>query len=133
MKPVEVLLVENEAGAVVLTSHVVVDCTAPVKLHFARDGEQALAMLANPDLKLDLVILDLNIPKISGFSVLERRPANDVPVVIFSSSWRETDAQKALVLGACEYVQKPMDIQAYADAVCGMIEKWTDRKGIDTV
>lgn len=132
MKTIEVLLVEDEAGDALLASHVVVDCSSPVTLHYARDGEEALAMLANPDLALDLVILDLNIPKISGFTVLERRPAKEPPVVVFSSSWRGADAQKALALGACDYVEKPMDIQAYADAVCGMIEKWVDRKRIET-
>ena len=89
------------------------------------DGEEALAMLANRDFKFDLVILDLNIPKISGHEVLERRFAKDVPVVVFSSSWRETDAQRSLALGACDYVEKPMDIQAYANAVCGMIEPFS--------
>ena len=128
MKPVEVLLVEDEVGDALLASHLVVDCAARVKLHFARDGEEALRMLASPDLNLDLVILDLNIPKISGFTVLERRPTKDLPVVVFSSSWRGADAQKALALGACEYVQKPMDIQTYADVMCGMINKWTGQK-----
>jgi len=128
MKPIEVLLVEDEAGDALLASHVVIDCAASVKLHFARDGEQALAMLADPNLSLDLVILDLNIPKISGFAVLERRPTRDLPVVVFSSSWRGADAQKALALGACDYIQKPMDIQTYANAVCGMIDKWAGQK-----
>jgi DNA-binding response OmpR family regulator len=105
-----------------------VDCNAPVNLHFARDGEEALAMLANPDLTLDLVILDLNIPKISGFAVLERRRTKEPPVVVFSSSWREADARKALSLGACDYVEKPLDIQAHAEAVCGMIDKWVKPK-----
>jgi CheY-like chemotaxis protein len=133
MKPVNVLLVEDEAGDALLASHVVVDCRAPVKLHFAKDGQEALAMLAEPGLELDLVILDLNIPKISGFAVLERRANRDVPVVVFSSSWRTADAQKALALGASEYIEKPLDIQAYSTAVCGMIEKWTERKQVGTV
>ncbi len=128
MKPVEVLLVEDEPGDALLANQVIADCTLPVTLHIAHDGEEALAVLSNRDLKLDLVILDLNLPKISGHEVLERRLVKDVPVVVFSSSWRDSDAQRALALGACEYVEKPMDIQAYSDTVCGMIEKWAVRR-----
>jgi len=128
MKPIEVLLVEDQDGDAQLANHVVVDCSAPVTIHFARDGEQALAMLAEPELHFDLVILDLNLPKISGFGVLKHRPKKDVPVVVFSSSWRRSDAERALALGAQDYIEKPMDIQAYATAVCGMIEKWTRQK-----
>ena len=56
-----------------------------------------------------------------------------MPVVVFSSSWNEREIEEALTLGACQYVQKPTDIQAFTDAVCGMILKWADcRKATQT-
>jgi two-component system response regulator len=124
MKPVEVLLIEDNAGDTLLIGQILADFQLPVKLHVARDGEQALQMLTDVNLKPSLIVLDLNIPKISGNALLKRYPNRQVPVVVFSSSWNEAEIEEALSLGACQYVQKPTDIQAFADAVCGMILKW---------
>jgi CheY-like chemotaxis protein len=124
MKPVEVLLIEDNAGDTLLIGQILADFQLPVKLHIARDGEQALQMLADVNLKPSLIVLDLNIPKISGNALLKRYPSRQIPVVVFSSSWNEPEIEEALSLGACQYVQKPTDIQAFTDAVCGMILKW---------
>jgi CheY-like chemotaxis protein len=124
MKPMEVLLIEDNAGDTLLIGQILADCQLPVKLHIARDGEQALDMLTNANLDLSLIVLDLNIPKISGNALLKRYTSRQAPVVVFSSSWKEPEIQEALALGACQYVQKPTDIQAFTDAVCGMILKW---------
>ena len=124
MKPVEVLLIEDNAGETLLIGQILADCQLPVRLHIARDGEQALQMLSDANMKPSLIVLDLNIPKLSGNALLKRYPRRDVPVVVFSSSWNEREIEEALTLGACQYVQKPTDIQAFTDAVCGMILKW---------
>ena len=124
MKPMEVLLIEDNAGDTLLIGQILADCQLPVKLHIARDGEQALQMLADGNLSLSLIVLDLNIPKISGNALLKRYTSRQAPVVVFSSSWNEPEIQEALALGACQYVQKPTDIHSFTDAVCGMILKW---------
>jgi CheY-like chemotaxis protein len=124
MKPLEVLLIEDNAGDALLIGQILAECQLPVRLHIARDGEQALQMLGDPNLVPSLIVLDLNIPKISGNAVLKRYRSRHVPVVVFSSSWNEREIEEALSLGACQYVQKPTDIQAFTDAVCGMILKW---------
>jgi len=128
-EPVHILLVEDFGGDTLLMHQALASCPVAVKLHVARDGEQALQMLANPDQKLDLIILDLNLPRISGLGVLERYHPKDIPVVVFTVSWRQTDREFALALGASEYIRKPSDLQAYTDAVCGTITKWAGRKG----
>ncbi len=124
MKPVDVLLVEDNAGDTLLIQQTLAECPIPVKLHIARDGEQALQMLDDANLKPALIILDLNIPRIPGSAVLERYQSARIPIVIFSSSWNEAEINRALELGARDFVQKPTDIQAFTDAVCGMIQKW---------
>jgi CheY-like chemotaxis protein len=48
-------------------------------------------------------------------------PRKEVPIVVFTASTREPDMEKTLSLGAREYVQKPMDLQRYRDAVVGMV------------
>jgi CheY-like chemotaxis protein len=129
MKPVEVLLIEDNAGDTLLIGQILAECQLPVRLHVARDGEQALQMLADTNLKPSLIVLDLNIPKISGNAVLKRYKSRVVPVVVFSSSWDTDEIQEALALGACQYVKKPTDIQAFTDAVCGMMLKWAGLSG----
>src|SRR5579864_9637360 len=128
MEPAHILLVEDSAGDTLLVQQL--SCPVAYKLHIARDGEQALQMLADPNLKLDLIILDLNLPRITGLGVLERYHPKDIPVVVFTVSWRQTDREFALALGASEYIRKPSDLQAFTDAVCGIINKWARRKGI---
>jgi CheY-like chemotaxis protein len=126
MKPVEVLLIEDNAGDTRLIGQILRECQLPVKLHVARDGEQALQMLAANNLQPSLIVLDLNLPKIGGIELLKRYKSRHIPVVVFSSSGYTEEVEEALSLGACQYVQKPMDVQAFTDAVCGMILKWAE-------
>jgi len=65
------LLVEDNAGEILLIRQILSKSSFRVRLHVAVDGEQALQMLADPQFKPDLIILDLNIPKIPGLAVLE--------------------------------------------------------------
>jgi two-component system, chemotaxis family, response regulator Rcp1 len=123
-KAVQILLIEDSAGDALLTGQIVAESPIPIKLVIARDGGQALSMLNDPGFQPALIILDLNIPLISGHAVLERNPRKEIPVVIFSVSSDERDVQRALALGAREYVQKPMNLEAYKNAVLGIIEKW---------
>jgi two-component system, chemotaxis family, response regulator Rcp1 len=123
--PTQVLLIEDSAGDALLTSQIVTESPLPVKLVIARDGVQALVMLADPTFQPALIILDLNIPLVSGHVVLERNQRKDIPVVIFSVSSDENEARRALALGAREYVQKPTDLESYKQAVLRMITKWT--------
>lgn len=124
MQPVEVLLIEDNAGEALLIAQILAEFQLPVRLHVARDSEQALQMLTEANLKPSLIVLDLNISKISGSALLKRYSMLHVPVVVFGSSWNQPEIEEALALGACQYVQKPPDIQAFTDAVCGMILKW---------
>ena len=72
----EVLLVEDNAGDALLVGQALADCPTKVHLHIARDGEQALQILGEPDYTPDLIILDLNIPKIEGHEVLRAMKAD---------------------------------------------------------
>jgi len=132
MKPIEVLLVEDNAGDTLLIQQTLAEGSISVKLHVARDGEQALQMLDNPEFTPGLIILDLNIPRIPGSAVLERYHSTKIPIVIFSSSWNEAEISRALELGAREFAQKPTDLQAFGDVVCGMVERWAIREEADS-
>ncbi len=129
MRPLEILFVEDCVGDVLLTSQILAESSIPVRLQVAQNGLEAILMLGHPVVKPDLVILDLNIPEVPGHAVLKRYRPRDVPVVVFSSSSNDADKRQALSLGACDYVQKPMDLEAYRDAVRGMIRDWVRPTG----
>jgi CheY-like chemotaxis protein len=122
--PIEVLYVEDSAGDVLIMKQILGEFLHPMNITIAGDGAQALAMLADERFIPDLIILDLNLPVLSGFEVLERNPRKDIPVVIFSASKRTSDVERTLSLGAKEYIHKPIDLQRYRDAVIGMVYKW---------
>jgi len=124
MSPSEVLLVEDNAGDALLIGQALAEYPAPVHLRIARDGEQALQMLGEPGFAPDLIILDLNIPRISGYAVLASCLPRRAPVVVFSASQNEADVGRVLSLGAKDFVHKPLDLDAYKSAVTGMVQKW---------
>jgi CheY-like chemotaxis protein len=61
MKPIEVLLVEDNAGDTILTLQAFDQFPTPIKFHLARDGEEAISLLRGKAFKPDLVILDINL------------------------------------------------------------------------
>jgi two-component system, chemotaxis family, response regulator Rcp1 len=120
----ELLLVEDNAGDALLASQILAEAPIPIKLHIARDGAQALQMLTGERLKPDLVILDLTLPEMDGLRVMETYHPIDIPIVVFTASRRESDKLLAKALGAVEYIVKPTDLQAFRDAMLGMVERW---------
>jgi CheY-like chemotaxis protein len=119
----QILLIEGDAGDILLIKQLLSQASVPVRLRVAMDGEQALQVLADPEYKPHLVILDLNIPKISGLELLERCKPR-APVVVFASSANPTEIQKATELGVREFVQKPNDFREFARVVLKMVQDW---------
>ncbi|MGD1095816.1 MAG: response regulator [Bryobacteraceae bacterium] len=128
MQPIEVLLIEDNPGDAFLVRLILAESQTPVRVHLAQDGMEALLILASDVVHPDLIIVDLNLPHISGHQVMERYRQNDIPVVVFSSSWDDEDRRRALALGAREFVRKPLGAQEYRAAVCAMVDKWALRR-----
>ena len=122
MRPLEVLFVEDNAGDTLLQWLALEDSPMPVKFHLARDGEQALQLLH--DGVFDLIVLDLSLPKLSGFDVLEHCQAKAVPIVVFTGGSVTDGERHALELGAREYVRKPVHFEAYKQAVRQIVQRW---------
>jgi len=123
MKPIELLVVEDNAAEAYLILYAVEDSPRPVNLHRSKDAIEGLQMLG--ETTFDLVILDLNLPgPLSGFYLLQQCAPMGPPVVMFSGSSNGDDAKRALELGAREFVRKPVGPEAYRHAVLTMIEKW---------
>ena len=123
MKPIELLVVEDSAGDIMLIRQVLSREPVPITVHVALDGKQAMEILDRRQFAPDLVILDLNIPKLSGLAVLEHIQP-DVPVVVFTSSSDPRDRQSSFELGAKDYVQKPTDLGQYGEVVSRIVRSW---------
>jgi CheY-like chemotaxis protein len=123
-----ILVVEDNEADVRLMHEALRECySRPVELTSVENGHEALKLL-DGGANFDLIVLDLNLPKLDGYEFLKRRPAADVPVVVFSSSWNDEDSRRAVGLGAREFIRKPSNYAEYVDAVCGFIGKWSKSK-----
>ncbi|MGC3872860.1 response regulator transcription factor [Halomonas sp. GXIMD04776] len=91
----------------------------------AENGEQALALVA--DQAPDLVLLDISLPGISGFDVLERLRADTAHkrllIIMLTAHGREVEREKGLALGADDYITKPFSTQALVDKVKGLLDE----------
>lgn len=124
-----IFLIEDNPGDLLLIQQILTATIASVEIRLAMDGEQALRMLADPEFKPDLIILDLNIPKVPGIAVLAQcKPA--APIVVFSSSSNPTEIQRAKELGVREFVQKPIDFEEFERVVKRMIQDWANPRVI---
>jgi two-component system response regulator len=126
-KPLKVLLVEDNAADVLLFQEALQEIPIKVDVEVAPDAEKALVLLSDRAFESDLVVLDLNLPKLWGYQVLERYTRKNIPVVVFTSSRSEVDARCALSLGAREVIHKPTELQPYRDTVRTIIEKWVSQ------
>jgi CheY-like chemotaxis protein len=126
VQPIEVLLVEDDPGDELMTREAFEDNKIGNRLHVARDGEEALDFLYRRGLhadapRVDLVLLDLNLPKYDGRQVLERIRADPdlthLPVVVLTTSSSEEDILRSYKLHANAYVTKPVDVNQFIAAV----------------
>jgi CheY-like chemotaxis protein len=133
MKPIEILLVEDNPGDARLTREALAHSKVRNNLHNARDGEEAIAFLRRePPFQdaptPDLILLDLNLPRRDGREVLEdikRDPAlMHIPVVILTSSQAEEDILRSYRLHANCFITKPVDLEQLTKVVQGIEQFW---------
>ena len=126
--PIEVLLVEDDANDVELTLHALQGAKLRNRVHVARDGAEALDHLQRH--VPDLILLDLNLPKVNGREVLERIKNDErlrhIPVIVVTSSQAEEDVAKSYRLNANAYVTKPIDPAVFLKAVNAIGAFWLE-------
>lgn len=107
----KVLLVDDQLLDVTLTRQALQDCEIEHEIITACDGYEGLTQLASQ--QFDVVVLDLKMPKIDGFEVLETMRSqpglSKAPVIVVSNSALEADRTRAQALGAVDYVHKSLD------------------------
>lgn len=125
-QPVEVLLVEDDAGDELMTREAFEDNRIGNTLHVVRDGLEALDFLYQREEHVeaprpDLILLDLNLPKYDGRQVLEKIKSDPdlshIPVVVLTTSAAEEDILRSYKLHANAYVTKPVDLDQFIKAI----------------
>jgi|SRR6187200_588343 CheY-like chemotaxis protein len=133
MKPIDILLVEDNPGDARLTREALAMSKLPNTLHTVRDGEEALAFLRREGKfedrpAPDLILLDLNLPRRDGREVLEdvkRDPRlMHIPVVVLTSSQAEEDILRSYRLHANCFITKPADLEQLTRVVQGIEQFW---------
>ena len=123
---VDVLLVEDDPGDVLMTREAFGHYKIRNELHVVTDGDQALQFLRRAGDYADaprpgLILLDLNLPRLDGLEVLAEIKADPVlkviPVVILTTSQAEEDILRSYALHANAYVSKPVDFERFMDVI----------------
>jgi CheY-like chemotaxis protein len=133
MSPIQILLVEDSAADIRLTQEVFLDGKFVNELHVTRDGEAALDFLHQRGEYLnaprpDLVLMDLNLPKLDGREVLEAMKGDpslkSIPVAVLTTSSAERDIVKSYNIGANCYLTKPVELSEFVQVVTQIEEFW---------
>lgn len=131
--PFEVLLIEDDAADIELTEEALSEAEFPVNLNAVRNGIEAIAYLqkANPfqDIKIpDLILLDLNLPGMSGKEILQAiRQDSDlrhIPIAVLTTSQSQQDVNDSYKLGANCYVSKPVGLDEFNGVIQALEHFW---------
>jgi two-component system, chemotaxis family, response regulator Rcp1 len=133
VQPIQILLVEDQPADIRLTKEVLADGKVANDVHVVNDGEQAMAFLrrrgefANSP-RPDLVLLDLNLPRMDGREVLAEIKSDPelmaTPVIVLTTSAAERDVLDAYEHRANAYVTKPIDLDEFVAAVASIEQFW---------
>ncbi|AFK20652.1 response regulator [Haloferax mediterranei ATCC 33500] len=132
-EPIEILLVEDNPGDVRLTKKGLQQGKVTNHLYVVRDGVEAMSFLRQEGEyadapRPDLILLDLNMPKMDGKEVLQEIKTDPdlkrIPVVVLTSSDAEEDIAKSYDLHANAYLTKPVDFDGFLEIVRSIEEFW---------
>ncbi len=131
MKPINILLVEDNEGDIVLTLEAFEESKLINKITVLRDGKEAITFFDNlkdGGEKPDMVLLDVNLPKVSGHDVLKHIKNHEkhcgTPVIMLTTSSAEKDILQSYKNHVNCYVTKPIDIGDFVKAMAKIEDFW---------
>lgn len=128
-KSLNILLIEDDAIEVMKFNRVLKNLEQVHKIIEANNGEEALKILKNKVIIPDIIVLDLNMPKINGIEFLSILKADDVlkyiPAIVLTTSNNHRDLLAFYRIGIAGYMLKPLKYEEYVDKVKKMIEYWS--------
>jgi CheY-like chemotaxis protein len=128
MNEVQILLVEDNEGDIILTKEALKDGRIRNNISVAKDGQQALEMLDASVTLPDLILLDINLPRVNGFEVLAAIKKNDrlksIPVIMLTTSGAQNDIMTSYSNYANCFITKPVDFNQFMDVVRSIEDFW---------
>ena len=129
----KILVAEDNRADVVLMQEALAEYALTYSLRVLSDGAETVSFLRSIDLNNhpacpDMILLDLNLPKVDGHELLriirEHPVCSDVPVIVVTSSDSAEDRQRAAQLGATDYFRKPSSLEEFLK-LGGIVKKLT--------
>jgi len=133
-RPLAILLVEDNAADEVLTRMALEECTVASEIFAVHDGAEALQFLrnkkkANTFPRQDVILLDLNIPKVDGMAVLKEikrdREVDDIPVIVLTNSISRQEMLDAYKKGASGFMTKSFNVEEFNKNISLLVEYWS--------
>lgn len=133
-RPLNILLIEDDTIEVMKFNRVVGAQSLSHKVTEANNGEEALTILRGKQVIPDLIILDLNMPKINGIEFLTILKNDDVlkyiPAVVLTTSNNYKDVQECYRIGIAGYMLKPLKYEDYVDRIQKLLDYWSTNEVI---
>lgn len=132
-RPINILLVEDNEGDILLTTEALAECKVPTDLQVLRDGNEALNFLLTqinkaPNKLPDLILLDINLPKKNGHEVLEsvknHPDLKHIPIIMLTTSSLDLDVLRAYQEHANCYIIKPLEVNEFLTVTSKIEEFW---------
>ena len=124
----KILLVEDSPGDIRLTLEAFNEANPSARIFVVKDGVEAMAFLTSASNRPDLILLDLNMPKMDGRQVLtaikEDESLKSIPTIILTTSDADADIIKSYQLQANSYLCKPVDLSAFETLVESINDYW---------
>ena len=128
-KSLNILLIEDDAIEVMKFNRVLKTLGLNHKIIEANNGEEALSILKDKEIIPDIIILDLNMPKINGIEFLGILKNDEylkyIPAIILTTSNNHRDVLECYKIGIAGYVLKPLKYEDYVERVRKMLEYWS--------
>jgi CheY-like chemotaxis protein len=131
-KSLNILLIEDDAIEIMKFNRVLSTLGLNHKIIEANNGEEALEILKVKDIIPDIIILDLNMPKINGIEFLKILKQDEylryIPAIILTTSNNHKDVLKCYKIGIAGYVLKPLKYEDYLDKIKKTLEYWSSNE-----
>lgn len=129
MKNLKILLVEDDMIEVMKFNRVVESLETKHSIIEANNGEDALKILENKSDLPDIILLDLNMPKVGGIEFLNILKEDDllkyIPAIILSTSENQKDLVECYKIGIAGYVLKPLKYEDYVSKIENLLAYWS--------
>jgi CheY-like chemotaxis protein len=129
MKPLKILLIEDDTIEVMKFNRVLSNLSLQHAIQEANNGEEALEILNDNTKRPDIIVLDLNMPKLNGLEFLSILKKDNVlkyiPAIILTTSNNQKDLLECYKIGIAGYILKPLKYEDYIDRIEKLLAYWS--------